>query len=89
MHLTMIYTKFLPATDTRGARIKATTANGKHTATVPYDHELTGIDVHKPAADAVIGKVVAANRYATGYVWVASGDAPGDKGHAFAYRLTF
>lgn len=35
-----IETKYLPATNTRGSRIKAFTCNGK-SASVPYNHELS------------------------------------------------
>jgi len=35
-----IQTKYMPATNTRGSRIKAWTSNG-HSVTVPYPHELS------------------------------------------------
>jgi len=34
-----IITKYLSATNFRGARIKATTGNGKHSVTIPFPHE--------------------------------------------------
>lgn len=34
-----ITTKYIGPTDTKGARIKATTGNGKHSSTIAYPHE--------------------------------------------------
>ena len=50
-----IYTKYLPATNSHGSRIKATTGEdySGHTATVGYDHGLSGADVHWQAAKVV------------------------------------
>ena len=50
-----IETRYLRATDTKGARIKATAAAGR--ATVPYDYELDVPDAHRVAADALIAKM--------------------------------
>lgn len=44
-----IITKYLPATNTRGSRIKAT-AEGVKSLSIPYPHELSGEAVHKAAA---------------------------------------
>jgi len=44
-----IQTKYLPATNTKGARIKAW-ASGGNRVTIPYQHELSGADVHRAAA---------------------------------------
>lgn len=43
-----ITTKFIPATDTRGSRVKAT-ANGG-TVTLDYDHAMNGDENHTEAA---------------------------------------
>jgi hypothetical protein len=50
-----IQTKYLPATDTRGSRIKAYTCIG-HTATVPYDHALSSEKLHFEAVKALVEK---------------------------------
>jgi hypothetical protein len=48
-------TKFLPATDCRGARIKATSSTG--TATVPYDHAEGIFENHRAAANALADRL--------------------------------
>jgi hypothetical protein len=50
----VIRTKYIPATDTTGAKVKATFAN--RTKSIPYPYELSGEDVHKKAAWAWIEK---------------------------------
>ena len=50
-----IQTKFLPATNTRGSRIKATCAAGS--ITIGYPHELSGQAVHRAAAEALAAKL--------------------------------
>ena len=59
-----IATKYLPATNNRGARIKATAWGGS--ATVPYDYELEVPDAHRVAADALIAKLGWKGTYAQG-----------------------
>jgi hypothetical protein len=49
-----IQTKFLPATNTRGARIKATCWRGS--ITIDYPHHLSGDEVHREAARALLAK---------------------------------
>ena len=49
-----IITKYLPATDRRGSRIKATCASGS--VTIPYPYELSGQAVHRAAAEALVAK---------------------------------
>lgn len=44
-----IQTKYLGATDTRGSRIKAWTANGQ-SITISYDYSLDGMEIFKKAA---------------------------------------
>ena len=46
--LILIRTKYTPATDTAGAKIRATFAN--RTKSIPYPYELSGEAVHKKAA---------------------------------------
>jgi hypothetical protein len=50
-----IITKYLPATATKGSRIKATCSAGS--ITISYPHELSGQAVHKAAAKALIFKL--------------------------------
>ncbi len=51
-----IITKYLPATNSRGSRIKATCASGS--VTIPYPHELSGQAVHRAAAEALVAKLL-------------------------------
>lgn len=51
-----IVTKYLPPTNTRGARVKATCARGS--VMISFPHELSGDDVHRKAADALVAKFV-------------------------------
>ena len=50
-----IHTKYIPATNTRGSRIKAYTACGFN-ATVSYDHSLVYEMVHFEAVKALVKK---------------------------------
>lgn len=70
-----IATKYLPATNNRGARIKATAWAGS--VTIGYDHALSTEGAHKAAADALIAKLGWQGKFAqggnakgTGYVFV-------------------
>ena len=60
-----IETKYIPATNTRGSRIKAECERGS--ITIDYPHELSGDAVHIAAADALVAKFVKedAERYGT------------------------
>lgn len=51
-----ITTKFLPATNTKGARIKATATNGK-SITIPYGHCQRSEQEHRDAAKALRDKL--------------------------------
>lgn len=51
-----IQTKYLPATNTRGSRIKATAERGS--ITISYPDELSGDAVHRHAVDCLIAKFV-------------------------------
>lgn len=51
----IIKTKFLPVTNTRGARIKATCQAGS--ITIGYTYDLSGGDAHWMAARALIDKL--------------------------------
>jgi hypothetical protein len=50
--LILIRTKYIPATDTTGSRIKATF--GGKTKSISYPYELSGGEVHRKAAQAWI-----------------------------------
>jgi hypothetical protein len=50
-----IHTKYIPASNVRGSRIKATTDSGL-SATVPFDHALWGHLVHFEAVKALAAK---------------------------------
>jgi hypothetical protein len=57
--MTTIVTRYIPATNTRGSRIRATApyeGGPNRTLTMPYPHELTGEDVHRAAAVALCRK---------------------------------
>ena len=49
-----ITTKFIPATDTKGSRVKATAQTGS--VTLGWDHSLNPADNHKAAAMALVDK---------------------------------
>ena len=49
-----VTTKYIPATNTRGSRIKAEA--DKFTVTIPYPHDLNGHEVHFRAVAALIEK---------------------------------
>jgi hypothetical protein len=51
-----ISTKYLPCTNSRGARIKAFDMDG-NSVTVSYDHALSGEDVHRVAAETLRDKM--------------------------------
>ncbi len=52
-----IQTKYLPATNSRGSRIKATCERGS--VQVPYDYDLSTESAHKSAVSALIAKFCA------------------------------
>ena len=61
-----ILTKYLPCTNTRGSRIKASDECG-NSITISYPHELNGgEDTHRAAADALMKKMNWAGRLVCG-----------------------
>lgn len=78
-----IITKYLPATNTRPSRIKATCERGS--ATIPLDHSLNDGDNHRAACDFLCARFDAedANKYGSArgpHSWSrpkASGQIPG------------
>ncbi len=82
-----IHTKYFGPTNTRGSRIKAYTCsffnnnNKGFTVSVPYDHALSGVDVHFEAVKALVAKHkldwnLEAMRY---------GDSADGKGYSFCF----
>lgn len=55
-----IQTKYLPPTNHRGSRIKATCERGS--ITIPYPHELSGDEVHREAARALLSQFLREDR---------------------------
>jgi hypothetical protein len=51
-----IQTKYLPATNSRGSRIKASCERGS--ITIPYPHELSGDEVHREAVRQLLERFV-------------------------------
>lgn len=83
-----IETRYLGPTNTRGSRIKATTASGI-SKTVPYPHEFSGMACHWEAARALAeslgweaGEYVGGGTR-DGYVFVACEYRPGVPGERF------
>jgi hypothetical protein len=52
-----IHSKYLPATNTRGSRIKATCERGS--ITIPYPYELSGDECHREAVRKLVAKFIA------------------------------
>jgi len=75
--MTAIITKYHGPTNTRGSRITAY-ANG-HKATIPYPYELSGMECHLAAAEALVKKMG----------WGPKGELIGggtDTGYAFVFK---
>lgn len=75
-----ISTKFLGATNTRGARIKAVSASG-HALITSYEHAMNSDENHKAAALALAEKLQWVGEWfggatASGYTFVYAGDCP-------------
>lgn len=85
-----ILTKYIPATNTRGSRIKAICDRGS--LTIAYPHELSGDAVHVAAAQALCEKFLAEDEKRgdarEGNVWgrprVCGGLPSGSYAHAFS-----
>jgi len=73
-----IQTKFLPASNTKGSRIKATTSFGNDSITIAYDYSLDTEQAHAKAAMKLARKLEWNGEYAaggndSGYVFVFCG----------------
>ena len=80
-----IITKYLPATNTKGSRIKATCNRGS--CTIPYPYELSGDAVHNAAAQALVNRFILEDNI-PGTFWgrpriVESIGVSGDRVHIF------
>lgn len=51
-----IHSKYLPATNSRGSRIKATCERGS--ITIPYPHDLSGDEVHREAVRQLLERFI-------------------------------
>lgn len=80
-----IHTKFLPCTNSSGSRIKAYTASWGDkkgfTAIVPYNHALSGVDVHFEAVKALVEK----NKLDWNLTNMRYGDSADGKGFSFCF----
>ena len=72
-----IITKYLPATNTRGSRIKATSWKGSVTISYPFD--LDGTSAHEKAAQTLLDE----KHVDIPFKIVKSAVLPDDKGHVF------
>lgn len=86
-----ILTRYLPATNSRGSRIKASCERGSITISYPDERNM-GEDVHRAAVEALVAKFVAedAKRYGTdknpwSRPFVSGGLPNGDWAHVFAH----
>jgi hypothetical protein len=75
-----IHTKFMPATDTKGARIKAYTST-KWNATVPYPYEKSYEMAHFEAVKALIER----NKLDWKLEDMRFGDSADGKGYVFCF----
>jgi hypothetical protein len=72
-----IITKFMPATDTRGSRIKAQ-AEGVKSLSIPYPHEMNSEEGHRHAASLLCERM--------NWQWeFASGGLPDQTGYAHCF----
>ena len=78
-----ITTKYLFATNSKGSRIKATCDAGS--ITIPYPHELSGMDVHAKAAMELCRKLGWTSMHGYDGDWVG-GYTHGDS-YAFVYVI--
>lgn len=80
-----IHTKFVPATNTKGSRIKAYTANlgdsKGFTATISYPHEFDSVKAHFEAVKALVSK----NKLDWNLDFMRYGDSADAKGFSFCF----
>lgn len=80
-----IHTKYIPATNSRGSRIKATM--GKDSLTIPYPYQLSGGECHREAARKLQAKLRATKEPGAFCAWdrdFLTGELPdGSWAHVF------
>jgi hypothetical protein len=77
-----VHTKFIPATNTRAAKIKAYTCNGHKPVMVSIDYALDDVQRHAKAAKALLDREM---KYAPDYSTMAYGGSSDDKGYTFCF----
>lgn len=77
-----VHTKYIPATDTRGARIRAYNTNYPRGIMVGIDHSLNQEQRHFAAVQAFIKKYLS---YAPDHKTMAYGASADDKGYTFCF----
>ena len=82
----IITTEFKGPTNSTGSRIRV--RSWLKSATVPYDHALSGLDNHREAAEVLV-KRINSERKNCSYLWeiVAEGELPA-KGFGFVITLS-
>lgn len=76
-----IHTKYIPATDTKGARIKAYSCNG-HKATVSIDYSMGDVERHAVAVKKLIDTQM---EYAPDHSVMTYGGSADGKGYTFCF----
>lgn len=77
-----IHTKYVPATDTRSAKIKAYTSNDKRGVMVSIDYELSDMKRHFAAAKLFISKYM---QYVPDHTVMTYGGSADGKGYCFCF----
>jgi hypothetical protein len=78
-----IHTKYLPITNARGSRIKAS-APGYKSVTIPYPHELSGVMCHYEAVKAFVAK----NALEVTVSDMCYGDSADGRGFSFVFACS-
>jgi len=76
-----IITKYLPATNTKGSRIKATAEAGS--VTIPYSYEVNEAGAHRLAAQALTDKL---GWTTNSYGALIGGGLPNNSGYVFVFN---
>ena len=80
-----IHTKFIPATDTKAAKIKAYNENHPRGVTVSIDYDLDDVGRHFKAAQAFIKQKLT---YHTDITEMAYGGSADGKGYVFCFLFS-
>lgn len=79
-----IHTKFIPASNTRGSRVKAYTYDGR-SVTISYDHALDNEQAHFKAARAFASKHMT---HAPDTSKMCYGSSADGKGYTFCFTMS-